>query len=413
MEQFTIFINKDRCNGCGACVKICLYGAIAIVHEKAELDANRCTVCSLCLNVCETTAIGVAESKKKITPDDAGGVWVYIEHNGSINPACLQILSKGYELAARLTDELTAVVVGKCFDNIEALNQILTEYGADSVKLLVCEKLHTYQPEDVSRILAEEIRSNRPQIVLFLGSGFGRMLAPRVAANLKTGLTADCTDLYMDEKNRLVQVRPTYGGKFLATIICPDYRPQMASVRPNVFESKRIKTTARKCRLSRRTVSIDSVETTKRIVRTARIDTGEKPLDETDVVVCGGFGVGSREGFTLLKALANTLGGTVAGTRKAVDQGWIDFSRQIGQTGRAVRPRVYIACGVSGAVHHLMGMRHAKRIIVVNKDPRAPIFKIATLGIIGDLFTVIPKLIDALSCRAVNGKQIADGNVIE
>ena len=239
------------------------------------------------------------------------------------------------------------------------------------------------------------MRIGKPGIFLFLGTNFVREIAPRVSTAINTGLTADCTELQIDGDKNLVQIRPTYGGKILASIICANNRPQMASVRPNIFESIKVGGHQVKTDLNCKDVHIkNSVGGIKRIIKSIRSTEELSSIDNADVIICGGLGIGSKKNFSLLLELAEKINGVVAGTREVVDRGWIDFSHQIGQTGKIVRPLVYIGCGVSGAVQHLTGMKNSKKIIDINKDKKAPILKIADIAVVGDLFEVVPLIID-------------------
>jgi electron transfer flavoprotein alpha subunit/NAD-dependent dihydropyrimidine dehydrogenase PreA subunit len=389
-----IYINEEICNSCKECLKVCSYDAIAISNKKVKISLERCTLCKLCLNSCRYNAIVCKELSRKVFKDYRG-VWVFIEYqNNSINKACLQILSSGYNLAKKIKEDLTAVVVGKNFDNPDEIGNLLSQYGTKNIKLLQCRDLGFYFHEDVANIIAEEIIYGKPNIVLFLGSNIGRSIAPRVAAHIKTGLTADCTDLDIDEDNNLVQVRPTYGGRILASILCLNSRPQMASVRPNIFENKKMFNTPKKVKTFFKEIEIESIARLKNIVNTVNLTCKEKPLEIADRIVCGGFGVGSKKGFELLQLFASKIGASLGGTRAAVDRGWIDVSQQIGQTGKIIRPELYIGCGVSGAIHHLIGMRNSRKIVAINKDAKAPILKVADIVFIGDIFEVLPKLIN-------------------
>jgi len=393
-----IYIDQQKCNGCGRCRKVCGYNAITINKNKAEIDLDKCTLCRACISVCKANAIRVNIKKRGGTPEGYKGVWVFMEYvNNKMNTSCLQVLSKGYDLSRKTGEKLTAVVVGSKFRNISKIKLSLGECGADKVKLLQSSEILNYQPEDIASILTSEILKEKPSIVLFLGTHIGRSLAPRVASKVKTGITADCTELSIDKDKNLVQVRPTYGGRILAYIICPNSRPQMASVRPNVFSIKNKKNVnPDKVDLETKSVNIDSIERFKKVIETIKSISKSDLLDEAEVVICGGYGLGSGEKFQLLEKLAEKLGAAVGGTRAAVDEGWIEFSRQIGQTGKTIRPKLYIGFGVSGAMHHTIGIRNADKIIAVNNDQRAPIFKIADVGIIGDLNEIIPKLIKNL-----------------
>jgi caffeyl-CoA reductase-Etf complex subunit CarE len=392
-----IFIIEEKCTGCGKCIKACNYNAIILSEKKATINLNECTLCKLCVNSCKLDAISYAKIEKNDYLKNFKGVWVFIEYfDNKINSACLQILSKGYELAKKTGDILTAIVVGENFDDHNNIKSILSEYGAKEVKLLQCNDLKFYYPEDISKVVSEEILNNNPSIVLFLGSLLGRNLAPRISARVKAGLTADCTELDIDSEGNLLQIRPTFGGKILASIICPNSRPQMASVRPNVFESKKILSPHKKLNLSFKRIDIDSIGKLKKIIKTIVNKDKKKSIDDANIVICGGAGVGSKEGFKLLELLADKIGGSIGGTRSVVEKGWIDHSQQIGQTGKIIRPNIYIGCGVSGALQHLVGMRNSKKVIAINKDKEAPILKIADIGVIDDLFNVIPKLINSL-----------------
>ena len=397
MREGRIYIYGEQCDQCGACLAACPVNAISLSPGGLEIDRDTCTLCLLCVKACERKALTFERGRRSAgsAKGKARGVWVFIESPGPMNHACLQIVSKGYELARSLREDLVAVVVTR-EETAGPAGQLLPLYGVDEIRYLSCPQLEHYHAEDVAAVLAEDILDQGPRIVLFLGSRFGRELAPRVAARLNTGLTADCTELRIDARRRLVQVRPTYGGKILASIICPFHYPQMASVRQNVFQAVKRPRNGTKIPLRRRTVEIDSIERVKLVLGSEPFSRLDTRIEEAEVIVCGGAGLGTRDGFELLETLAGKIGGAVAGTRAVVDLGWIPFSRQVGQTGKTVRPRLYIGCGVSGAIHHLMGMKHSGEIIAINSDPRAPIFKVATVGIVGDLYEVVPQLIDQL-----------------
>jgi electron transfer flavoprotein alpha subunit len=396
MSGERIYIYGEVCNQCGACVQACPPEALSLEEGSVRVDQDACTLCGLCEAACERKAIRLERARKEAVQGTHRDIWVFIEHREGIHMPCLQVVSKADELARKLGERLVAVIAGKPPFDREALTGAFRGLGVDEVRLLGCEQLGGYLPEDVAEVLQEEIREGKPRIVLFLGSLFGRALAPRLAARLQTGLTADCTELAINDDGNLVQVRPTYGGRILASILCQGAFPQMASVRQNVFEVRRGNGAETAPAFKEKSRAIDSMENVKTVLRSAPLARCGTPLEEAEVIVCGGLGLGSREGFALLEALAEKVGGVVAGTREVVDRGWIGFSQQIGQTGKTVRPRLYIGVGVSGAMHHLIGMKHARDIIAINSDPRAPIFKIATVGIVGDLYQVLPPLIARL-----------------
>jgi len=392
-----IYVIGKNCNGCGKCKKVCGYSAIQIIDRKAVINVKNCTFCNACLKVCENEAIVIPEKKIDFNTNSYNETWTFIEYsNGVINPLSLQILCKGYELSRKTGNKLTAVIIGQKFDNVKIIKKTLADCGAQKIKMLQSKRIINYHPEDVAEILAKEITTKKPNIVLFLGTSFGRELAPRVAAKVRTGITADCTDLYIDDEKNLVQVRPTYGGRILATIVCRS-RPQMASVRPNIFDIKiQKKVNLENVKIEKIKIEVDTIEEIKKVINVVQRINKNLLIDDAEIVICGGFGMGSKKSFKQLEILASKLGGAVGGTRAVVDEGWIEFSRQIGQTGKIIRPRLYISFGVSGAIHHLIGMKNARKIIAINKDARAPIFKIADIGVIGDIHDILPKLIERL-----------------
>ena len=396
MSENRIVIADQICTRCGVCLSACPFDALHMEAAGVGVDEETCTLCGLCVKACPEQAISLERAGRAAAADGHRDVWVFVEHRGSVHLPCMQVVSKGWQLARTLGDRLVAVVVGTPPLDAGAIGATLDGFGVDEVRIVACAQLAAYQPEDVAEVLRTEILTGSPRIVLFLGSHFGRALAPRVAAKLQTGLTADCTELLINQEGKMVQVRPTYGGRILASILCQASFPQMASVRQNIFEVVKRSEPGRNVTILERRIDIRSIESFKRIVSTEGMSRCGTPLEEAEVVVCGGLGVGSRDGFALLEALAQKTGGVVAGTREAVDRGWIDFAQQVGQTGKSVRPRVYIGCGVSGAVHHMIGMKHSRNIIAINTDPRAPIFRIATIGIVGDLYDVLPQLIGQL-----------------
>ncbi len=391
-----IIVLEDKCNGCKKCLKACDQDAIELLNKVAKIDLEKCNLCGLCVNSCKFEAITISKTLKQENLKDHKGIWVFLEYsNNEVNAACLQVLSKAFELSLALKEKVTAVLVAKEFGDKNKIKKLLSEYGVSNIRLLACKELDHSHIEDISTLLSVEIRIGKPSIFLFLGTNFGRETAPRVSADINTGLTADCTELQIDSDGNLVQIRPTYGGKILASIICANNRPQMASVRPNIFESRKINRAKVNTDLNYKEVHIkNSFEGIKRIIETVKATDELNPIDGADIIICGGLGIGSKENFKLLVDLAEKIDGAVAGTREVVDRGWIDFSHQVGQTGKIVRPWIYIGCGVSGAIQHLTGMKNSKKIIAINKDKKAPILKIADIAVIGDLFEVVPLIID-------------------
>jgi electron transfer flavoprotein alpha subunit len=388
-----IKIDLDKCVGCGSCVPACPFGLLDIVDDKVQLKEG-CTLCGACVDACAYEAISI-EAAPQATPagDDSRGVWVYAEqHHGVLKNVAYELLARGRELADILKTELSAVCFGHDVKDIESL----IAHGADKVYYIDSPDLAGNQEDYLTHKLVGMIREYKPEIVIAGATAMGRAFVPRVAAILNTGLTADCTGLDIDtEKRLLLQTRPTFGGNIMATIICPNKRPQMATVRPRVFKKNEpdgfrkgevIKVDFDKSGITARTKLLDFIE-----------DVTEKiKLEDADIIVSGGRGLGKAENFKLIEELAEAVNGAVGSSRAAVDEGWIPYSHQVGQTGKTVCPKLYIACGISGAIQHLAGMQTSDVIVAINDDPNAPIFEVATYGIVGDLFEVIPKLIEKL-----------------
>ena len=393
-----IEVNITKCNGCGKCTKVCNYDAIKIVGEKASVDLNSCTFCNACINVCKTDAIKIVQATKNTRDVKAKykGIWVIVEYfNSELKNTSFQLISKAVELSKVSGDEVTIVMVGDKISNEEMLKRIFAEYGVKNIILLINNKLTRFIPEDCSEIVTAEIIESKPKIILILGTIFGRSIAPRIATRIRTGLTADCTDLEIDKDGNLLQIRPTYGGKILAKIKTPYNYPQMASVRPNIFiEKKEPNAGVNEFVIKKKKAKsfIYSEELKKVLKINNNTSEANIPLTEAKIIFCAGFGVNSKEGYKTVKDFAKQCGAAIAATRAVVDMGWADISEQIGQTGIIVRPELYIGFGVSGAIHHIIGMRHSRKIIAVNKDFRAPIFKIADYCIVADLFDFLKKL---------------------
>ncbi|SEF85532.1 electron transfer flavoprotein alpha subunit apoprotein [Caloramator fervidus] len=332
-------------------------------------------------------------------------VWVIAEQrDGNLQKVSLELLGKGKELANKLGTNLVAVLAGY---EIEKLAKTLIRYGADEVLVLDHILLKNYTTDGYTKAIEKVVKCKNPEIILIGATNIGRDLGPRLAARLKTGLTADCTGLDIDENSKnLLMTRPAFGGNLMATIECPNHRPQMATVRPGVFPLP-CPDEKREGKIQK--IEVDLKEKDIRTVVEKIVKSLEDKVDITEakVIVSGGRGLGSKEGFELLKELASLLGGVVGASRAAVDSGWIGKDHQVGQTGKTVRPKLYIACGISGAIQHLAGMQDSEYIIAINKDENAPIMSIADLAIVGDLYKVIPELINEIkayknSCEVVN-----------
>lgn len=383
-------INLDTCTGCTLCIRACPYAAIEVVEKKAVVLDN-CTLCGNCVPVCPVKALEIAvEKKAPVDVTKYKGVWIFAEQKrGEIQRVTYELLGIGRKLADSRNAYLGAVLLGS---GIEKAAQELITYGADKVYTADSPDVENFCDESYSRIITKLISKYKPEVVICGATAIGRSLIPRVAVQLGTGLTADCTGLDIEEgTGLLLQTRPAFGGNIMATIKCSHHRPQMSTVRHKVMKEaipqegrsgEVIKTEISKPDVFSRTKLINFVEEIEETVN----------LTEADIIVSGGRGIKGPENFELIKGLAKVLGGAVGSSRAAVDSGWIPYSHQVGQTGKTVCPKVYIACGISGAVQHLVGMQSSDTIIAINKDPEAPIFKVASYGIVGDLFEIIPAL---------------------
>ena len=388
----SVKIILDKCEGCEECLSSCPYDAIVMKDGKAHIN-EYCQFCMTCISVCPQGAIIEVEDE---TPKDLSeklqeysGVWIFAEQrDGKISSVAPELLGIGRKLADDLQTDLSAVLFGA--SKVEADELIC--WGADKVYLATDPILQGFNDEPYSQLLRSLIQQHKPEIVLAGATAIGRSFIPRVAARLRTGLTADCTLLSIDTETRnILQVRPAFGGNIMATILCPHSRPQMATVRPRVMKKGQYDESRKgeiidvdSGNLTSRTKILDSVKEIS--------DTGAN-LQEAEIIISGGRGLGNPKGFEMLEELAALIGGTVGSSRAAVDSGWIPYRHQVGQTGKTVCPKIYIACGISGAVQHLVGMQSSDVIIAINKNPEAPIFNVATYGLVGDLYEIVPLMI--------------------
>jgi electron transfer flavoprotein alpha subunit len=360
---------------------------------KKVVIKEGCTLCGACREVCPFEAISIEREPANATPgiEKYQGVLVFAEqHRGRLRDCALELLGAGQKLASTLHQELAAALMGS---EVESLCPILFAHGADTIYLVEEEELRRYHTEPYADVLSAVITRYKPSIVLFGATTTGRDLAPRIAARLRTGLTADCTGLEIEDKTGLLlQVRPAFGGNIMATIKCANHRPQMATVRPKVMK-KPVPDFSRRGEMIRIDGQVDSKTLRTRILQIIEASDQMVSLEEAEIVVSGGRGLEKAENFHLLEKLASVLGGAVGASRAAVDAGWKSHPFQVGQTGKTVCPKLYIACGISGAIQHLVGMQTSDIVVAINKDPEAPIFKAADLGIVGDLFQVVPSLI--------------------
>lgn len=387
-----VVVKPDKCTGCETCLTSCPFDAIVLKDGKAFIN-EYCNACMTCLSVCpegaiiETEARAVSvEHRQKL--EDYKDVLVFAEQkDGKVVSVSYELLGVGRRLADELGTKLLAVLLGAG----EPEAQELIKWGAD--KVIVCSDpaLEKFNDDPYSEMLARIINEQKPSIALAGATPVGRSFIPRVAAKLRTGLTADCTSLEIDrETKHLLQVRPAFGGNIMATILCPNYRPQMATVRPRVMKKGEYN--------ADRTgevvhVGLDNIKSRTKVIEFVKeVSEVSVNLHEAEIIVAGGRGIGGEKGYKMLQELAEVLGGAVGASRAAIDEGWIPYSHQVGQTGKTVNPKIYIACGISGAVQHLVGMQSSDIIIAINKKPEAPIFNVATYGIVGDLFEIVPLL---------------------
>ncbi len=385
----------DSCIGCGVCMNKCPFGAIKMENGK-PIFLDNCTLCGSCVEACPVDAI---EIEKKVVNDinlaDYKNVWVFGEQrDGEISSVVYELVGEGRKLADKLNEDLCVVLYG---NNLKKKAEELIKYGVHKVYLLENSKLETYNDEIYTTVVTGMIEKYKPSIILLGATTIGRSLGPRVAARIETGLTADCTGLDIDEeKGVLLQTRPAFGGNIMATIVCENHRPQMATVRPGVMKSALIKSDY-KGEIITEDFDLDKLESKTRVIEIVKEMQDRVKIEEAEIIVAGGRGVGSAEKFDIIKKLADLLGGAVGATRAAVDNGWISHDHQVGQTGKTVSPKIYIACGISGAVQHLVGMKPSDIIIAINKDPQASIFNYATYGLVGDLHEIIPILINQIA----------------
>ena len=396
----TVWVEIDLCDGCRRCIKACPYDAVEVVGGKARI-LERCTSCGACMESCRNEAL-LTGAEPRAIPDfsDRKGIWVFVEQrNGRLNPVALELLGKARELADLLNEEVCALLLGY---QVAGLAETIIAHGADTVYLAERKLLADYRSIAYTNVIEELINTHKPNIFLLGASHIGRDLAPRLARRVGSGLTADCTDLTIDpEEGILLQTRPAFGGNVMATIANRYSRPQMATVRPGVMEI--IAKPGHKGRVVRSSVSLLEKEIGVKVLEIVKETKKQTNISKAKVIVAGGRGVGNAEDFNILRELADVMGGDVAGTRIAAEEGWISPENQVGQTGKSVRPEIYIACGISGAIQHRAGMMNSRYIIAINTDPRAAIFQIADWAIVGDLHEVVPEMTRQLRKEAEAG----------
>jgi len=387
-----ITVDKSKCTGCSICVKSCPFNVITIVNKLAVIGEG-CTFCGACVEACPFSAITITKEEKapQIDLSQYNGIMVFGEtRDNKLANVAIELVSKARELADQLGTKVTTLILG---ENVQGLANEAIYYGSDKVLLFDDPIVKEYRNDSYAKVLTDAINDEKPEIVLIGATSIGRALASRVAARIRTGLTADCTGLDIDMERRiLLQTRPAFGGNLMATIECPNYRPQMSTVRPKVMK-KGHRDENRKGEIVRLKPGITESDIRTKIIDIIKQGENEVNLEEAEIIVSGGRGLHKPENFSLIRELASLLGGAVGASRATVDAGWIEPFHQVGQTGKTVSPKLYIAVGISGAIQHLAGMQTSDIIVAINKDSEAPIFNVATYGIVGDLFEVVPALI--------------------
>ncbi len=378
----------EKCIGCVKCIKICPVGALEMFFTPEELK------------ILEQLAAAVTPAEEEVDDEAAGlakklaayrGVWVFVEQTeGEPAKVSWELLGVGAQLAASLGVELCALVIG---DKVEDLCTEAFAYGASKAYLVDAPVYRNYRTEAYLEACCHLIATYKPEVILMGATGMGRDLAGAVATRVATGLTADCTGLGIDDKRNLMQTRPAFGGNIMATIMCDKFRPQMSTVRPNVMPMPERREGATGT-IVREEFVVPEENILTKVIEIIHDTKNMSHVDITgaDFIVSGGRGMMAPENFAILQELAEELGGVVGASRSAVDAGWMPGDRQVGQTGKTVRPKIYIACGISGAIQHLVGMQDSDMVIAINRDRQAPIFEVATYGIVGDLFQVVPAI---------------------
>ncbi len=380
-------INLAKCTGCRRCIKICPAQAIEIFYTPEQL-----TIIRDLDKQKEVPEVPVEQEQIDPKLSEYHDVWVYVEHNqGQPAHVAWELMGVGAQLAKARKAKVCAIILG---DQVSQLCHEAFAYGADICYLIDAQIYKYYRTESYYKAICYLVKKYKPEIMLIGATGEGRDLGGAIATDLGTGLTADCTGLAIDEKGFLLQTRPAFGGNIMATILTERTRPQMSTVRPHVMPIP-VKDINRQGEIIKELFDIKEEAIFAKVLE---IIDDRQPGAETidiaaaDIIVSGGRGLQGPENFKILKELADELGGVVGSSRAAVDAGWMPPERQVGQTGKTVRPKIYIACGISGAIQHLVGMQESNVIIAINRDKQAPIFEVATYGIIGDLFQIVPAM---------------------
>jgi len=397
-----LHIDTELCIGCGVCEATCTFGAILVGDQGYAVVNEICTLCGSCVDACEVGALAIERPAAGDQADFSGwsGVWVYAEYrNGRVAPVAYELLGIGRQLADERQVPLSAVLMGS---GLGGAAQELVAYGADRVFQVDYPALAHFTDEAYGNVLFDLIQAHHPEIVLAGATAIGRSFIPRVATLLGTGLTADCTQLAIrPEDGLLLQTRPAFGGNIMATIVCRRTRPQMSTVRPNVMKAG-VRDASRRGEIVNVAPAAARVAARVKVVRSVLEDGDQVNICEAEIVIAGGRGMEDAKGFQIINELAKAAGGAVAASRAAVDSGWISYAHQVGQTGKTVCPKLYVACGISGAIQHLVGMQSSDIIVAINRDAEAPIFAVATYGVVGDAFAILPRVIAKLHGSQAN-----------
>jgi len=384
-----IKVTYEKCTLCKVCIDVCPFDAIEIKDNKIFIN-EKCTLCGLCVKNCPEKALYKEEEKKEeIDTSKYEGIWFFAEtKDENISPVSYEMLSACLKIKEKINQEISGVLFGK---NVSSLAPELIKRGCNNVYVIKNEKLENFKEQTFADAFSKLINKYKPNIVIAAATMIGRSFIPSVAAKIKTGLTADCTDIDIDEETGLlVQTRPTFGGNLMARIICKYHRPQMATIRPKIFSPAEV-IDGKDGNIIEENIEIED-DGNVEILGREKVE-NVVDLQEAEIIVSGGRGMKGPENFDIIKEFASLLGGAVGASRAAVDSGWIPYPHQVGQTGKTVKPKIYIACGISGAIQHLAGMQTSDFIIAINKDREAPIFKVANLGVVGDLFEIVPLVI--------------------
>lgn len=387
-----LVINQDKVGNIEEIIKICPFGALEEKDGKLEINAS-CKMCKMCVRKGPKGAIEyIEEEVVKIDKSKWNGVAVYVDHvDGDIHPVTFELIGKARELADKVNQKVYCIFIGS---NIEEKAEELLHYGVDEVMVYDKEELENFRIEPYAAVIDDFIKKVKPAVLLVGATTVGRSLAPRVAARCRTGLTADCTILDIKDNTDLVQIRPAFGGNIMAQIVTPNSRPQLATVRYKVMSAPE------RDEFASGTLTICDIDSSKLAsnieVKEVVAKEKEHSISEAEVLVVAGRAVKSEKDMEMIKELADLLGGEVAVTRPLIEAGWEDAKKQVGLSGRTVRPKLIITCGVSGAVQFTAGMNNSDYIFAINKDEKAPIFKASHYGIVGDIYEIVPKLIEEI-----------------